>query len=257
MDSVRCLFDAYEPKQKHRLTFPVYSTGASSSLSIDILSATDSDPAALQSGVYLWPASHALSEYLCSESGAALSVPEARILELGAGAGLAGIVAVKRFRPLHARVVLTDRDHVSVDLLEQNLVLNGILKEEGAAAAVSWGDSAAAKEQLRGVLQEYGPFDMVIGSDLIYSSEVCAELFWTVKEVLIYGSGGRNYSCNGSTEGERKGACFVLCSSFRHEETTRIVEAACERLKMRRECVQDGIGSGGSMIEIFRLEQKW
>ena len=157
--------------------------------------------------------------------------------------GWLGIVAFKRLACLKAHVVLTDRDQVSVDLLTQNLMLNAVAASCGAAERLSWGrgGGGSGKSQVERLLTTYGRFDVVFGSDLIYSSDVCSKLLWTVKEVLSH------------ARKELGKSRFILCSSFRHEDTTKIVEAVCQELGMQRECLSDRIAQGETMIEEFTL----
>ncbi|CAM9753759.1 unnamed protein product [Ectocarpus fasciculatus] len=103
----------------------------------------DDDPGAVQSGHYVWPAAPALSAYLVDRR---LALPRGgRCLELGAGCGLAGLVAAQL--PLTTAVVFTDHDpgvlemiRESIEEQEQHPELGG-----GAAAAksrcvqLSWG----------------------------------------------------------------------------------------------------------------------
>eukprot|EP00596_Hydrurales_sp_CCMP1899_P011206 CAMPEP_0119040774 /NCGR_PEP_ID=MMETSP1177-20130426/10794_1 /TAXON_ID=2985 /ORGANISM="Ochromonas sp, Strain CCMP1899" /LENGTH=138 /DNA_ID=CAMNT_0007006137 /DNA_START=195 /DNA_END=608 /DNA_ORIENTATION=- len=77
------------------------------------------DPGHVQSGQYLWPAAAAMGQYLV-DNWVTLQSPS--ILELGAGVGLAGLVASKLKGT--KKVVLTDYDHGSLQLLNENTELN-------------------------------------------------------------------------------------------------------------------------------------
>lgn len=98
-------------------------------------------------GVALWPAALALAHDL-----AARELTGARVLELGAGTGLPGIVAASR----GARVVQTDRQKVALHVCERNAARNGITAIEHRIADWTLWDDAAH-------------YDYVIGSDILYT----------------------------------------------------------------------------------------
>jgi len=98
-------------------------------------------------GVVLWPAAIALAHEIASREVAGL-----RILELGAGTGLPGIVAASR----GARVVQTDRQNLVLHVCKQNAERNGITTiEHRIADWTDWSDGQ--------------PYDLVLGSDILYT----------------------------------------------------------------------------------------
>lgn len=98
-------------------------------------------------GIVLWPAAIALAHEL-----AAREVTGRRILELGAGTGLPGIVAAAR----GAHVVQTDRQRVVLHMCRQNAERNGVTTiEHRAADWTAWTDDAT--------------YDLIIGSDILYA----------------------------------------------------------------------------------------
>ena len=98
-------------------------------------------------GSALWPSAIALAHEL-----AARELGGKRILELGAGTGLPGIVAAA----LGARVVQTDRQKLALHLCEQNAVRNGVTTIEHRVA--DWTEWTDAEH-----------YDLVIGSDILYT----------------------------------------------------------------------------------------
>jgi predicted nicotinamide N-methyase len=100
-------------------------------------------------GVVLWPAAIALAHEVASRAG---SMRGARVLELGAGTGLPGIVAAS----LGARVVQTDRHALALAVCRRNGERNGL----GAAIAYRDDDWAAWDDD--------GPYDWILGSDILY-----------------------------------------------------------------------------------------
>jgi len=97
-------------------------------------------------GIVLWPAAIALAHEVASRP-----VGGMRVLELGAGTGLPGIVAAS----LGARVVQTDRQEVALYVCKKNAERNGITTiEHRAADWTAWEDRE--------------PYDLILGSDVLY-----------------------------------------------------------------------------------------
>lgn len=98
-------------------------------------------------GVALWPAAIALAHEIASRPAEGL-----RVLELGAGTGLPGIVAAS----LGARVVQTDKQEVALFVCKKNAERNGITTiEHRAADWTAWDD----RER----------YDWILGSDVLYA----------------------------------------------------------------------------------------
>jgi predicted nicotinamide N-methyase len=100
-------------------------------------------------GVILWPAAIALAHDVASRAAAFRG---SRVLELGAGTGLPGIVAAS----LGARVVQTDRHELALSVCRRNGGRNGVGSIEYRIADWSgWGDA--------------GRYDWILGSDILYA----------------------------------------------------------------------------------------
>jgi predicted nicotinamide N-methyase len=107
-------------------------------------------------GVALWPASIALAHDLVAREG---DLRGRRVLELGAGTGLPGIVAAT----LGARVVQTDRDELAMTACKRNCARNGVeTVEHRLTDWTAW--------------EETGQYDWIIGSDILYGVELHAHL---------------------------------------------------------------------------------
>lgn len=100
-------------------------------------------------GVLLWPAAIALAYDVVSRGEAAFRGK--RVLELGAGTGLPGIVAAS----LGARVVQTDRQEMAMSVCARNGERNGVEGiERRIADWTEWKDDAR--------------YDWIVGSDILY-----------------------------------------------------------------------------------------
>jgi len=100
-------------------------------------------------GMVLWPASIALAHEIASRPFAGK-----RVLELGAGTGLPGIVAAT----FGARVLQTDKQEVALHLAKMNAQRNGVTIEHREADWTAWTDE-----------QRY---DVILASDILYSTEM-------------------------------------------------------------------------------------
>jgi predicted nicotinamide N-methyase len=106
----------------------------------------------LPCGVALWPSSIALAHDLVSRAG---DLRGGRVLELGAGTGLPGIVAAS----LGARVVQTDRDELAMSACKRNGERNRVeVVEHRLTDWTTWEDA--------------GQYEWIIGSDILYGVEL-------------------------------------------------------------------------------------
>jgi len=146
-DPIRASIDGV-PLQEYRLglagrTWSILHTGA-------VLSYADEQrflhegAKRLPYGVVLWPAAIALAHDLATRVGA-------RVLELGAGTGLPGIVAAS----LGAHVVQTDRNEAALRVCRLNGERNGVANVDYRKAEwTTW--------------QDADRYDGIIGSDILY-----------------------------------------------------------------------------------------
>ena len=84
-----------------------------------------------------------------------------RLVELGCGLGLPSLAAARA----GASVLATDSDAEALDLVQRNARENGVRLE---TLAVEWDDPAE--------LVERGPFDLVLGADVLYERPSVAQL---------------------------------------------------------------------------------
>lgn len=103
-------------------------------------------------GVALWPAAIALAHEVAERAEA---LRGRRVLELGAGTGLPGIVAAS----LGAHVVQTDRHELALSMAVRNAARNHAPAiEQRLADWVNWSDDAR--------------YDWIIGSDILYGESL-------------------------------------------------------------------------------------
>lgn len=122
-------------------------------------------------GLYVWPSSIALAEYVWQNKG---SYRGKKVLELGAGTGLPGVVAAKA----GALVTLTDRaDLVEVlDNMNQTCTLNAV---KCTIVGLTWGDFST----IVSAISEDKP-EIVLGADVLYDGKDFDDLFATVSYLL-------------------------------------------------------------------------
>ncbi|CAN0068723.1 unnamed protein product [Discosporangium mesarthrocarpum] len=102
-----------------------------------------------------------------------------RVVELGAGCGLSGLVASQ----LSKTTVLTDGSEVIVRLLQQNAKaqIDGGLAAGGVEARkLVWGD----REEMGSHLEEFGAPDIIIGADVVCWPHFVYPFFQTVSALL-------------------------------------------------------------------------
>jgi predicted nicotinamide N-methyase len=111
----------------------------------------------------LWPSSLALARWVGSRA-----LRGARVLELGCGLGLPSVAAALA----GGRVTATDWSPDAIDFTQRNAVANGARLR---ATVADWAD---AEHFVR-----LGPWDLVIGSDLLYEPRNVAQLLVILESV--------------------------------------------------------------------------
>ena len=128
---------------------------------------TDADLAAFPYGLLLWPSAIALAERLTAEPAL---VRGARVLELGAGVGLPGLVA----QHLGGVVTQTDHQPAPLALARRNARRNGV-----AGIVTQEGDWRR--------FPTLPPFDVVLGSDILYERALHPALLALLPSVVAPG----------------------------------------------------------------------
>jgi predicted nicotinamide N-methyase len=166
LGSIGFMFDASHARYKREFCIP-------SSGDTIVVSTIGEDPGHVQSGQYLWPAASFGANYI-TEDWKALQAPH--VLELGAGCGLTGIAAGRL--PNVETVTLTDYDNGSLGLLRENAAANIEGHVRVNVQFLEWGSGHYAD-----IVIENG-FGLILGSDLLYCSEVVRPLFKSVNDMM-------------------------------------------------------------------------
>ncbi|XP_026528969.1 protein N-lysine methyltransferase METTL21A isoform X1 [Notechis scutatus] len=166
----------------------------------------------------VWDAAVVLCTFL--ETGG-IDLQGRRVIELGAGTGLLGIVAVL----LGAQVTITDRKP-TLPLLEANVQTNlpVNLQSRAVIKELTWGQD----------LVDFSPgeYDIILGADIVYLEETFADLLQTL-----------NYLCSFET-------VILLSCRLRYERDQNF-------LKMLREqfTVHEVLYDPGNDVHIFRAQR--
>ena len=160
------------------------------------------------SGCRVWDASAALARLIWDEN----ACQEKDVLELGAGIGLAGLAAAV---DLARRVVLTDNEPLLLPNLRHNAGnMRRQLSEEDweepatlEVAQLDWSDPPAD------LVATHGTFDVILASDVVYSSGAVAGLVGAIRALLkpdgtlfMSYAGGRHGQAQFKAELEAAGA---------------------------------------------------
>ena len=190
-------------------------------------------PGHVQSGQYLWPAAAFTGRFLLDNWS---TLNAETVVELGAGVGLAGLVASKL--PGTKGVVLTDYDHGSLQLLNDNVELNRSREDtcEIGVEFLEWGktlkrvnnciSSSKNSSDEISIINSHDDyefkkasssssigetFSLVLGTDLLYCTEIVRPLFKSAKLLM-------------NTEMNTR---FILVSSFNPGEEIELLKIAC------------------------------
>lgn len=147
-------------------------------------------------GMSVWKGSEIMCDYICQH--ADLVIRGKRVLELGAGVGLCGILASKIGS---CSVRLTDGDANVLDNLRHNMALNSDSNNKTASTCSSSQDeptsSSAApttevscpqliwgKQNAVDFKNEHGKQDVILATDCVYITKSVKPLFETIHQIL-------------------------------------------------------------------------
>eukprot|EP00592_Proboscia_alata_P001190 CAMPEP_0194370044 /NCGR_PEP_ID=MMETSP0174-20130528/18392_1 /TAXON_ID=216777 /ORGANISM="Proboscia alata, Strain PI-D3" /LENGTH=312 /DNA_ID=CAMNT_0039147327 /DNA_START=15 /DNA_END=953 /DNA_ORIENTATION=- len=262
------MFDSENDTLMRSFSFsPNTMSGEESGMTINVqVQSIDDDPGAVQSGHYLWPAAPVLAQHLVDMFGCSSAKEDAErslvkesvhnVLELGAGCGLASLVAMQIFPDLR-QVILTDHDPGTLSLSEENYDATCERLEETDAEIAAklpllsferlgWGE----KDDIADILSLItypddksescngkGGFDLVLGSDLIYCEDVVSPLIFTVARTLSKSN---------------VGAKMIMTQSFPYESGTEDeISRVCLECNLVRTVLSDKLTGGGIRVQTF------
>lgn len=131
----------------------------------------DADQTWQSTGLTLWKASHTLNDYLVEH---AQEWKGYRVLELGAGLGVCGILLDRLWNDPSATICITDGDTQALSVLRQNIQRNNAY---ATCRQLLWG-----KEMATSFDQQ--PYQVIMASDIIYAPSVLVPLWETIQELL-------------------------------------------------------------------------
>ncbi|KAL8713185.1 MAG: hypothetical protein Q9220_002706 [cf. Caloplaca sp. 1 TL-2023] len=129
------------------------------------------------SGFRTWAAALFLATYLYGD-GRCL-VENKNIIELGAGLGFLSILCAKHLGAKH--VLTTDGSEPVVDMAKENITMNGV---NGVVdtAVLKWG--SPIPDNLLHVEEDFTPYDLVLGADMVYEPRDFPALMSTLQELF-------------------------------------------------------------------------
>ena len=185
------------------------------------------------------------------------------IVELGAGCALVSLVALQLYEEHVQQLVVTDHDPGTLERArdnheetleelyeraeteeEQFQVINRLGSIPVAFESLEWGRAEGAK-QIKNLLVDNNLepplFDLVLGSDLIYCTDVVEPLLTTASMIM-----------------NKVGAAkFLLSQSFVYDQATEdAIDEVCADLKLERIVHEDKLTEKGARIQEFRFQKE-
>ncbi|KAF7585519.1 hypothetical protein BBP40_010737 [Aspergillus hancockii] len=170
-------------------------------------------------GFRTWEASLHLGTYLSTPTGAN-HVAGKRVIELGAGTGFVSMYTAKYLRPRF--ILATDREGALIGNMKDSKGRNG-LGGEFRVGAWEWGTPLVylAEDDAEGMDKEDLTFDVALGADLTYDTDLLPLLFATLRDLFD------NYHVKE----------FILSATLRNQNTFQAFLDACESNHFKAECL--------------------
>ena len=125
----------------------------------------------------IWPSEVALSECLIHQF-FPTKMAGAKVLEIGCGTGLAGVVAAQ----LGAFTMFSDMVPITLEAVKETCQLNHISNFD--TCTLDWSEKIESKEQ----------YDVVLGSEVFYDEAILADVSHVLEQVLA--PGGKGIFCD-------------------------------------------------------------
>ncbi|KAL4975914.1 putative methyltransferase-domain-containing protein [Aspergillus desertorum] len=161
-------------------------------------------------GFRTWEAALHLGTFLSTTSAGNSLVATKRVLELGAGTGFLSFLCAKHLGA--ESVIVTDREPALIERIDDCIGKNGLKRTQIQAGIWEWGMPL----QVPSLFEDTGrvEFDIALGADLIYDSDIVPLLVSTIKDLF------ENYSVKE----------FIIAATVRNEDTFRTFLHACGKL---------------------------
>eukprot|EP00310_Coccolithus_braarudii_P017920 CAMPEP_0183332638 /NCGR_PEP_ID=MMETSP0164_2-20130417/1751_1 /TAXON_ID=221442 /ORGANISM="Coccolithus pelagicus ssp braarudi, Strain PLY182g" /LENGTH=270 /DNA_ID=CAMNT_0025501395 /DNA_START=50 /DNA_END=862 /DNA_ORIENTATION=+ len=131
-------------------------------------------------GQKLWPASRALARLLAQPAGGgAVAVKDLAVIELGCGVGAVGITAALAGAK---SVLLTDFQPKSLELAKAAAAANGV-GNIVRTQLLDW-RAPSLRQTCEELSERLGPFDLLLGSDILYDKELTSCLMEAIDALL-------------------------------------------------------------------------
>ncbi|KAL3472452.1 putative methyltransferase-domain-containing protein [Aspergillus californicus] len=164
-------------------------------------------------GFRTWEAALHLGTFLSTTEHGASLVANKRVLELGAGTGFLSFLVAKHLGA--ESVTVTDREPALIEQINDCIKKNGLEKGNIRAGIWEWGMPLQIPSHTIEKLDEVdgGPveFDVALGADLIYDTDIIPLLVSTIQDLFA------NYSLKE----------FIIAATVRNEDTFRTFLETC------------------------------
>lgn len=187
-------------------------------------------------GLHTWQAAGALAEWAVSGDGRG-ELCGRRVLELGSGTGLTGLVVAKVCRP--RSVVLTDGNEQVLELLRANVALNCVDGGDATTTAdvlvraLDWDTVDGASDELLAQCGG-GPPDVILAADVVYDDTLFVPLCRALDALFrIHATATAAMTTTTTTT---SGCCAFLAATVRNADTlqqflTQLGECECCALR--------------------------
>ncbi|ORX96440.1 putative methyltransferase-domain-containing protein [Clohesyomyces aquaticus] len=216
---------AAQQKASVTYAYPVHPSDDSESgnFTVAILESRNILSSSGTTGLRTWEASLLLGSYLVTSETGRRMIEGKRVFELGAGAGMLSILCAKYLAV--SGIVASDGDEVIVDMIKDNIFLNGLDTESVShsvlrTASLKWGRSIDAVT----FSEDYGMEipDVVLGADVTYDRYAIPSLVSTLREF---------FQLNPALQ-------VLIAATIRNEKTFETLQNACRRNGFSLELVE-------------------
>ncbi|KAL4801926.1 putative methyltransferase-domain-containing protein [Aspergillus unguis] len=162
-------------------------------------------------GFRTWEAALHLGTYLSTTDTGKSLVANKRVLELGAGTGFLSLLCAKHLGA--GKVVVTDREPALIEQIDVCIEKNGLDRNLIQAGIWEWGMQLKVplSQEQHAAQDEKPVFDVALGADLIYDSDIVPLLVSTIRDLFD------NYALKE----------FIIAATLRNEDTFRTFLDSC------------------------------